>query len=85
MSVNELGRFTPLANSRVFDGANRSFYEVNEIKFDYRKQHLKAQELGFINASVDVTKVQNKLDDLVKTISTDRDYQNLLKGNYIPF
>ena len=85
MIVNSLGRLTPSSKCRVFSKTPKTFYKLNDVKFDYSIQHRTAVSAGLTDPRLDVSDVKNTLTLVDERIQNSAVYRNLFKATAIPF
>jgi hypothetical protein len=82
---SNLGRRIPFEGVRVFNRTPSQYYKLTQPVLDYEKilERLKQQDMA--PASFSIKDFNSAAQSLFETISSDVNYQNLLKGVHVPF
>ena len=85
MLVNSLGRLNPSSKCRVFSKTPKTFYKLNDVKFEYSMQHKVAVSAGLTDPKLNVSDIKNTFELLDERIKNSAVYRNLFKATAIPF
>ena len=85
MLFNNLGRLNPSAECRVFSKTPKTFYKLNCIEIEYRKQHKTAVSAGLASAKHDIADIEANLERVKNQITNSAVYRDLFKAVAIPF
>jgi hypothetical protein len=85
MLLNSLGRFTPSKQCRVFSETPKTFYKLNNVNIEYKRQHKKAVSAGLTDAKHGISEIEATLEFINNQIINSQVYKNLFKATAIPF
>ena len=85
MLLNSLGRFIPSKQCRVFSETPKTFYKLNNVNIEYKRQHKKAVSAGLTDAKHGISEIEATLEFINNQIKNSQVYKNLFKATAIPF
>ena len=85
MLLISLGRFIPSKQCRVFSETPKTFYKLNNVNIEYRRQHKKAVSAGLTDAKHGISEIEETLEFINNQIINSQVYKNLFKATAIPF
>jgi hypothetical protein len=79
------GRRIPSKDMRVFGDQPSYYFRIVQPKFNYADILNRSKKYNGINNDFSVDAFKTRAEELLKKISNNKEYENLLKGVHIPF